>query len=153
MTLARLRRAAELRWHAVRRPVPVGEREPDRLARLFQDLNARHFEGRLPALPIRLSARMRRRLGQLSLARATGRPYEIVIGRRHLELHGWGEVAHTLLHEMVHLWQWQSGLPINHGASFRARAREVGIHPAAVRRVHDVLRTPPARARAVSPAS
>jgi len=138
VTLARLRRAVELRWHAVRRPLAAVEGEPELLARLFQELNARHFAGQLPALPIRLSARMRRRLGQVSIERASGRPYEIAISRRHLELHGWEEVTHTLLHEMVHVWQWQHALAVNHGGSFRAKARELGIHAAACRTVRDV---------------
>ncbi len=43
-------------------------------------------------------------------------------------------VIHTLLHEMVHQWQQESGLPVAHDRAFRAKAREVGIDPRAVLR-------------------
>ena len=48
---------------------------------------------------------------------------------------GWAEALHTLLHEMVHQWQAETGLAVNHGRSFRRKAREVGIEPQARRRV------------------
>ena len=35
----------------------------------------------------------------------------------------------TLLHEMVHQWQCEQGLPLDHGQSFRRKALEVGIRP------------------------
>ena len=34
---------------------------------------------------------------------------------------------------MVHQWQDETGLPIDHGRAFRAKAREVGIAPQARR--------------------
>jgi hypothetical protein len=37
------------------------------------------------------------------------------------------------LHEMVHQWQAETGLPVDHGASFRRKAREVGVLPGAKR--------------------
>jgi hypothetical protein len=51
-------------------------------------------------------------------------------------------VLHTLLHEMVHQWQDETSRTIDHGATFRAKAREVGIAPYARR----VLATRPGRA-------
>ena len=42
---------------------------------------------------------------------------------------------HTLLHEMVHQWQHETGRPVDHGTEFRAKCREVGITPAARRDV------------------
>jgi hypothetical protein len=42
-------------------------------------------------------------------------------------------VLHTLLHEMVHQWQDETGRAIDHGAGFRAKARDVGIAAAARR--------------------
>jgi hypothetical protein len=42
---------------------------------------------------------------------------------------------HTQLHEMVHQWQAEQGLPIDHGRQFRNKAVEVGIEPAARRRL------------------
>ncbi len=117
------------------RPRPGDVAHTDRLARLFREANAAHFGGALPELPIRLSGRMKSRLGQLCLEPGTGVPFEITLSRRHVERHGWDEVADTLLHEMVHLWQHASGHKVDHGAAFRAKARAVGVEPAARRSV------------------
>ena len=54
------------------------------------------------------------------------------MSRAHLR-HGWVEVERTVLHEMVHQWQAESGLPVDHGTQFRRKAREVGIEPTARR--------------------
>ena len=51
------------------------------------------------------------------------------------------EPKESLLHEMVHQWQDESGHTIDHGATFRAKARAVGIAPYARR----VLATRPGR--------
>jgi hypothetical protein len=78
---------------------------------------------------------MRTRLGEVSVDLRTGRPIEIALSRRHLADHPWPEVEHTMLHEMVHQWQAESGFPIDHGATFREKARAVGVLPAARRAV------------------
>ena len=104
--------------------------------------NARHFHGRLRHVSIRVSRRMKSRLGHYTARTAGGEPAEIAISRTHLRKHGWEEVLHTLLHEMVHQWQDEVGYTIDHGARFRAKAREVGIAPYARR----VLATRPGRA-------
>jgi len=114
------------------RPRPGDAEVLERLALLFQTLNRRHFTDALPAVPIRLSGRMRTRLGHLSLDQA-GRPTDITISRRHLAAHGWDEAEQTLLHEMVHLWQCVIGHAVDHGPQFRAKAREVGVAAAARR--------------------
>ncbi|HSB54978.1 MAG TPA: SprT-like domain-containing protein, partial [Gemmatimonadales bacterium] len=57
------------------------------------------------------------------------------LSRRHLAEHPWAEVEHTMLHEMVHQWQAESRLPIDHGPTFREKARAVGVLPAARRAV------------------
>jgi hypothetical protein len=106
-----------------------------RLASTHERLNAEFFGGLLGAIPIRLSGRMRTRLGELSVDLRTGRPTEIAISRRHLARHPWAEVEHTVLHEMVHQWQAETGRPVDHGREFRRKAREVGIHAQARRRV------------------
>jgi hypothetical protein len=118
-----------------------------RLADLFGELNARHFGGALPTLPLRLSGRMRTRLGQLCLRHETGEPYEITLSRRHIERDGWEEAGHTLLHEMVHLWQHQCGHRVDHGPQFRRKAAEVGVTGAARRSVRAAAR--PGRAARV----
>ena len=95
--------------------------------------NARHFHGRLKPVAIRVSRRMRSRLGHYSAASPSGEAAEIAISRAHLRRHGWTETLHTLLHEMVHQWQDETGRPIDHGGQFRAKSREVGIAPYARR--------------------
>jgi SprT-like family len=104
-----------------------------RLSQAFDRFNRDHFGGMLSPLPIRLSGRMRTRLGELSVDIRTGQPLEIAISRRHIARHRWTEVEHTLLHEMVHQWQAESGLPVDHGPLFREKARQVGVVPGAKR--------------------
>lgn len=98
-------------------------------------LNEEHFDGLLAAIPIRLSGRMRTRLGELAMDLRTGRPTEIALSRRHILRHPWPEVEHTLLHEMVHQWQAETGLAVDHGRNFRRKAVELGIEPQARRRL------------------
>jgi hypothetical protein len=100
---------------------------------LHRRLNAKHFGGTLSEIPIRLSSRMKSRLGELAIDIRTGRPNDIGLSRRHIARHGWAEVEHTLLHEMVHQWQAEAGLRVDHGPAFRSKAREVGVLPAAKR--------------------
>jgi hypothetical protein len=104
--------------------------------------NSRYFHGRLKHVPIRVSRRMKSRLGHYTASTPGGEPAEIAISRAHLRRHGWEETLHTLLHEMVHQWQDETGRTIDHGATFRAKARELGIAPYARR----VLATRPGRA-------
>jgi SprT-like family len=145
-----LRRLAEREFQAF----PVQEYAPSRPARdrrerarpgdvallhrlevLHRELNLRHFGGGLGELPIRLSARMRSRLGELAVDLKSRRPVEIALSRRHIARHPWAEVEHTMLHEMVHQWQAENGLPVNHGAGFRRKAAEVGVQATPTRRV------------------
>lgn len=64
---------------------------------------------------------------------------EIAISARHVRHHGMADAELTLLHEMVHQWQHESGLPLGHGPAFRDKAREVGIPPRATRKVDSRL--------------
>ena len=145
-----LRRAAEREFlefpveaHAPCRPSPPRSERPrpgdlailHRLATLHQRLNTEHFDGKLESIPIRLSGRMRTRLGELAMDIRSGRPIEIVLSRRHVARDPWAEVEHTLLHEMVHQWQAEAGLPVNHRSGFRRKARDVGVLPLAKRTI------------------
>ena len=94
--------------------------------------NTRHFGDGLKTVPIRVSRRMKSRLGHYSPG-ADGVPAEIAISRTHIRRHGWTEALHTLMHEMVHQWQDETQRPIDHGPGFRAKCREVGITPYARR--------------------
>lgn len=143
----RARARAAILAHQIQRPASAGaprrrelERPEDapiigQLRRFHAHYNRVYFGGRLKAVPIRLSGRMRTRLGHYTAATPTGEPAEIVIGREHIRRHGWEEALHTLLHEMVHQWQDEAGHAIDHGASFRKKAKEVGITPSARRHV------------------
>jgi hypothetical protein len=106
-----------------------------RLEALHRELNAKQFGGFLGEIPIRLSGRMRRRLGELSVNIRTGVPIELSLSRRHIARDSWAEVEHTMLHEMVHQWQAECGLAVDHGPTFRGKAREVGVLPRARRTV------------------
>jgi hypothetical protein len=106
-----------------------------RLETLYHQLNQKHFGGTLGEIPIRLSGRMRRRLGELSVDIRTGRPLELSLSRQHIARHTWAEVEHTLLHEMVHQWQAETELKVDHGPTFRRKAQEVGVLPAAKRTI------------------
>ena len=129
--------------------IPRGPRRPARphrarpedaellaaLAAWHERYNREHFGARLRPVAVRVSRRMRTRLGHYTAATPAGDPAEIAIGWSHLRRHGWDEALHTLLHEMVHQRQDESGHAIDHGATFRAKAREVGITPFARRTV------------------
>ena len=136
--------------YPVRSPRPAARRErthPDdvelaaQLTAWHARYNARHFDGRLKPIEIRVSRRMKTRLGHYTAAQTGGDTAEIAISRAHLRKHGWQEALHTLLHEMVHQWQDEAGHTIDHGSTFRAKCREVGIAPYARR----VLPTRPGR--------
>jgi SprT-like family len=116
------------------RPRPEDASIIARLTEMHVVYNQAHFGGALHAIPVRLSRRMKSRLGHYTAATAIA-PAEIAISWRHIRRHAWSEVLATLLHEMVHQWQDESGRTIDHGAGFRAKAREVGIAAAARRAV------------------
>jgi len=101
-----------------------------RLAEEFTAVNATHFGGRLPRVTIRLSDRMRRRIGHFDAA-----TLEIALSRRLCENAAPGEAEQTLRHEMIHLWQYVEGRKVGHGGDFRRWARRLGIHPRASRAV------------------
>ena len=147
------RRAAQrtIVAYPIRSPRPLARRDRThsddaeiavKLGAWHERYNSRYFHGRLKHVPIRVSRRMKSRLGHYTASTPGGEPAEIAISRAHLRRHGWEETLHTLLHEMVHQWQDETGRTIDHGATFRAKAREVGIAPYARR----VLATRPGRA-------
>jgi hypothetical protein len=111
------------------------------LTAAHRDLNARWFAGTLRPVPLRLSGRMASRLGHYDPgSRLT--PPEIAISRNHVVRHGWREALHTLLHEMIHQWQHETGGTIDHGAEFRRKCKDVGITPAARRSVQPLVTRP-----------
>jgi hypothetical protein len=121
---------------ALRKETTRPEDEPiaAKLTEWHARYNVEHFDGTLKVVPVRISRRMKSRLGHYTAA-TPGASGEIAISYRHVRRHGWSEVLHTLLHEMVHQWQDETGHPLDHGSRFRAKAREVGIAAAAKRGV------------------
>jgi hypothetical protein len=121
-----------------RRPRPVVDPGDagrlERLEALHALLNARHFGGALGQVELRLSARMRRRLGEFRPGSNTEPVPAITLSRRHLRRDGWSRATDTLLHEMVHQWQAENGRPLGHGPEFRLKCSELGIEGGAVAR-------------------
>lgn len=106
----------------------------ERLRALHAELNARHFGGMLGRVDLRLSARMRRRLGEFRPASGADTRPEIAISRGHLRRDGWARAGETLLHEMVHQWQAETGRTPGHGRDFRRKCASLGIDGRAVER-------------------
>jgi hypothetical protein len=120
-----------------RRPQTHDEDVPmaERLRDFHRHYNAEKFGGELSDVPIHISWRMQTKLGHYTHRDREGRGAEIVISRRHIRRHGWDEALQTLLHEMVHQWQDETGKAIDHGRGFRAKAKAIGITPLARRDV------------------
>ena len=114
---------------------PDDARLAERLTEWHRIYNEQHFGGELRPIAVRVSRRMKGRLGHYTAATPADDAAEIAISRRHLRRHGWDEALETLLHEMVHQWQDEQGLAIDHGRTFRQKARAVGIAPHARRTV------------------
>jgi hypothetical protein len=129
------RAAAKSDPRPVERTHPADERFVRDLTRAHRELNLAKFEGQLSTIPIRVSRRMKSRLGHYTLRGQDRFRSEIVISRRHIRRHGWDEAIQTLLHEMVHQWQDETGQKVDHGPEFRRKSRSVGITPRAKRSV------------------
>ena len=134
------------------------------LRRLYRYLNRTRFDGRLPEeIPIRLSNRMKARIGQMIPELRNGVRYvrELTL-TVDLMLEGNGrERIDTLVHEMAHAADWLFRGKLDHGPSWRAWARYAGCKDTACadepirrrgRRAVTVTRVPrlPEAARAVA---
>ena len=106
----------------------------ERLAEWHTRLNGERFSAQLKPVQIRVSRRMLRRLGHYAPG-VDGEGPEIALSARHCHRDGFAAALETLLHEMVHQWQHENALPIDHGADFRRKCREVGAVPSAKRAV------------------
>jgi hypothetical protein len=122
------RKARLLRTHRDDEPIAM------QLQEFHKRLNDERFDGRLRPITVRVSRRMRSRLGHYAPAQR-GAPAEIAISSSHVKRHGFAQALQTLLHEMVHQWQDESKLSLDHGPAFREKAREVGITARATRSV------------------
>lgn len=99
----------------------------DHLHDLYDRLNARWWDGRLPSIPLRWSRRMHAAAGKYWRSRVRG--WEIVLSVPYHE-HFPDEVTDTLKHEMVHVWQHVNGFlkpgGAHHGREFQREAERVG---------------------------
>jgi hypothetical protein len=134
------------------------------LRRLYRYLNRTRFDGRLPEdVPIRLSNRMKARIGQMIPELRNGvRSVREITLNVDLMLEGNGrERIDTLVHEMAHVADWLFGANLDHGPAWRAWARYAGCKDTACapepirrrgRREQTVTRVPrlPEAARAVA---
>ncbi len=113
-----------------RRVHPADRAHLQRMQDEFDRANRLYFGGRLPRVPVHLSRSMSRRNGHFS-----SHPLEIVISWR-LCVHGEeGQAEETMRHEMIHLWQYIEGAPVDHGPAFRRMAHRLDVHPRATRPV------------------
>ncbi|MDQ2890838.1 MAG: SprT-like domain-containing protein [Gemmatimonadota bacterium] len=103
-----------------------------RLQLAHAQYNATLFDRELATIKLRISRRMKNRLGHYMVAGGK-LPAEIAISLRHVERDPWSDVLHTLVHEMVHQWQDENGHALDHGPTFRVKARDVGISARATR--------------------
>lgn len=110
---------------------PDDDAMAERLAKTHSSMNEKRFGGELSAIPIRVSRRMKSRLGHYTHRSPSGESAEIAISRRHIRRHGWDAAVETLVHEMVHQWQDENGMTVDHGRVFRTKARAVGIRASA----------------------
>ena len=134
-------------WPGVHRAMRAAGWKPPRCAatpaqrvhlrRLYRFLNATRFEGRLPAaIPIRLSGRFRRRLGQMVSGYDAGRRVvrEIALGVELMLRENDALRIDTLLHEMAHAIHFLDEGGLDHGPRWRWWARRVGCEPRACRK-------------------
>lgn len=101
---------------------------------MFDYFNAALFAGTLPAILLNFS-RHARSYGFFAAERWQGsarRTHEISLNPQHLMSRSPIEVAGTLAHEMVHLWQWEHGKRGGRGYHDRQWAdkmQEIGLTP------------------------
>ena len=102
---------------------------------MFDYFNGRLFGGSLPSVLLNFS-RLNRTYGFFAPERWAGqgkdRAHEISLNPQHLKTRKPEEVASTLVHEMVHLWQHERGEPSRsgyHNREWAEKMLEVGLIP------------------------
>jgi predicted SprT family Zn-dependent metalloprotease len=88
---------------------------------IYASLNSHHFGGALRSYRIVYNRRLSSVAGRIG-----HRPPVIELSATLLAAHP-EHIESTLLHEMVHAWLQQHGLPNGHGAAFKRKMREVGL--------------------------
>jgi len=90
---------------------------------LFAQLNYRFFDGEAPDCRIRYNERFSNSAGRISY----GSPLLIELSPKHFRQYP-DALQETLLHEMVHAWCYARYRDTGHGARFKRKLRECGIH-------------------------
>lgn len=114
------------------------------LRHLYQWLNEVRFDGLLPArMHLRLSNRMKTRLGQMAPGYREGRPVvlEIALNVDLLLEANDRLLLDTMVHEMAHVADWLFDGEVGHGRSWRDWAEYAGCEPSACTRA-DFQRRP-----------
>lgn len=96
---------------------------PQLLAELFNEVNKEFFDNSLPNVTLRIS-NGKRTLGQFSINQIFGTK-TISISKYYKVTRE--DVKETMIHEMVHLWQWQTYRIIDHLKTFKAKSKEIEI--------------------------
>ena len=125
----RLRSSREGRRQSAAGPCCATPEQSAYLRKLYAYLNRTRFANRLPSdVHLRLSNRMRARLGQMMPARRNGARYVAEIALNlDLMLEGNGrERIDTMLHEMAHAAHYLFDGGLDHGPAWRAWARFAG---------------------------
>lgn len=98
------------------------------LQNLFNKFNSCYFNNELPVITIKLCS-AKSYAGIFILPRGTKKPAHIKISTFYDYPNI--EIENTLIHEMVHLWQYINNYKDSHGESFKKKAIEInkiGIH-------------------------
>ncbi|NNF27113.1 MAG: SprT-like domain-containing protein [Gemmatimonadetes bacterium] len=127
-----------LRAHSTsrRRPRPVPcqgtPQERIRVRALYRRLNGTRFEDRLPTdIPIRISRRMKTRLGHMAPEGTSRNPTVGEIALNRMLFRGGNEAAleETLLHEMAHVAAYLFDGDSGHGPAWKTWALRAGCGP------------------------
>lgn len=89
----------------------------------FEVFNNKYFNGELPAIQIKLN-HTKRALGQFCWDN-TGWFPKIWITISTYYDRPIRDVQNTLLHEMIHYWQYEKSYQLGHGRTFKQKAREI----------------------------
>lgn len=123
---------------AARQPGPCCATSEQRayLEAAYREINRRRFGGRLPKLvPLRLSGRMRSRLGQMMPGRSADggvRVVEIALNADLMLAENDIIRTETLVHEMAHVADLMENGKVGHGPTWRRIALQVGCEPRAL---------------------
>lgn len=102
------------------------------LQEIFDEINELKFKKilgvELPKIEIVISTKMIRTYGRFFWNNKMGIT-KIKISQKHIDVHELDEVKETLLHEMVHFYEWTVHKTTSHGYFFMKTIKQLGGHP------------------------